>query len=146
VVAYNCSAKPGSTSRVEGLQAGTGARLWQWAVPKGWELDKRAPVVLSSGATATASEVVAALLLPGPSPDRLERPGPTGAAPARATVLVDHHDYQAGDLVVLDAASGEPLWELDGLVGWVIPEVRVPAKDRRRQALASGEREVVEAH
>jgi outer membrane protein assembly factor BamB len=122
LVAYNCPSNAWSdVGSIVGVDAATGARQWSWEVPAGWGVRWRTPVLLDAGGAGSGREVAVVSLLPDHWVSLPAVAGPTGAAPGWPTALKDTDQYQEEDLVVLDAADGRPAWELDNLVGNVIP-------------------------
>jgi outer membrane protein assembly factor BamB len=116
-VAYGC---PGGGG-VDEVDAATGTLLWAWPVPEGWVVDQQQAVTVTAGLPGgdvvagpidlMGSAVAPPVTAPAPGPSRSTNIG---------NVMGDSAD---NDVVMLDAATGQPRWDLEGLPGQALAVV-----------------------
>jgi outer membrane protein assembly factor BamB len=112
-VGYQCAGTGGGG--VAAVDAATGGRVWSWPMPGGWEGDWQVAGTADSGATGGDVVAVPISQLP-PANAPAVTTGPPG--PLLPTMITNIYGYSEGtDVVVLDAASGQPLWDLENVAG-----------------------------
>jgi len=110
-VGYQCAGTGGGG--VVAVDAATGGPVWSWPMPGGWEGDWQ--VAGNADRGATGGDVVAVPISELPSAVRpaVVAPAP---GPLLPTKIANVYGYsQENDVVVLDAASGQPLWDLENV-------------------------------
>jgi len=117
VVGYGCLTAGG----VEALNPEDGSTVWNWAVPEGWSLNTQMLTTVDTGPPTGDVPVVPISLVPAANAPPVTAPDPSPAVP---TVIDNPYDpSQANDVVVLDSATGQPLWDLKGAAGQAIAAV-----------------------
>jgi outer membrane protein assembly factor BamB len=118
-VGYQCAGTGGGG--VVAVDAATGGPVWSWPMPGGWEGDWQ--VAGNADRGATGGDVVAVPISELPSAVR-----PAVVAPAPGPLLPTkianvYGSSQENDVVVLDAASGQPLWDLENVAAQALSVV-----------------------
>jgi outer membrane protein assembly factor BamB len=112
-VGYECAGTGGGG--VAAVDAASGGRVWSWAMPGGWDGDWQSVATADSGATGGDVVAVPISHLPSAVAPAVIAPAP---GPLLATKITNIYGYsESADVVVLDAASGQPLWDLENVAG-----------------------------
>jgi outer membrane protein assembly factor BamB len=117
VVGYGCL----STGGVEALNPMDGSTVWNWGVPEGWSLDTQMLKTVDTGSPTGEVAVVPITQALPPNASRVTAADP---APVVPTVIENRYGYaQTNDVVVLESARGQPLWDLQGVAGQAVEAV-----------------------
>ena len=104
---------------IAAVDAATGAMLWTWRVPSGWNVEPQLSNTVdpgTPGGVAVAASI--GLIPPANAPKRIAAP----PGPLRPTSIDNVYGLEAGgDLVVLDSRTGRVRWDLTGVAGEVVP-------------------------
>jgi outer membrane protein assembly factor BamB len=117
VIAYACPA--GGT--VAAVDPSNGAMQWTWQVPTGWDIDAQMAATIDTGTSGARLAVVPISLVPAANAPRVVAPPP---GPLRHTTITNVYGYsEANDVVVLNPATGRPLWDLTDVPGQALSAI-----------------------
>lgn len=117
VVGYGCL----TTGGVKALNPMDGSTVWNWGVPEGWSLDTQMLTTVDTRSPTGEVAVVPISQVPPANAPPVTAADPTPVVP---TVIDNRYDYsQTNDVVVLNSARGEPLWDLQGVAGQAVEAV-----------------------
>jgi outer membrane protein assembly factor BamB len=111
VIGYRC---PAGGSVVQ-IDPSDGVAAWKWPVPEGWTLDPQMASTVNTGSALGYVPVVPISLAAPANAPPVTAPAP---GPTRRTAIDNVYGYsQSNDVVVLNPATAQPLWDLENVVG-----------------------------